>query len=250
MSVVDVVQARGKIHKLMMHGRPFHGLLPQPYDERDTKAEVLVHNFAQKLDHFDMSDNRVWLQEYWLNQQWYKPGGPIFLMLGGEGPDSQGWVTNQELTFVKMGMKYNATLITLEHRYYGPSTPTSNQTVDNLKWLSSRQALADTAFFIQSMNLMYGWDNPQWITFGGSYSGALSAWMRQQYPNIVIGAIASSGPVLAKLDFAEYIDVVQTSLSTYSPQCADNIRTGMAQLPILMQTPDGRANLTKTFKQV
>jgi hypothetical protein len=31
--------------------------------------------------------------------------------------------------------------------------------------------------------------------------GALSAWMRQQYPDLVTGAIASSGPVFAKLDF-------------------------------------------------
>jgi hypothetical protein len=41
----------------------------------------------------------------------------------------------------------------------------------NMKWLSSEQALADIADFITAMNAQYKWDNPKWVTFGGSYSG-------------------------------------------------------------------------------
>lgn len=37
-------------------------------------------------------------------------------------------------------------------------------------------------------------DNP-WVTVGGSYPGALSAWFRLKYPHLTIGAIASSAVV-------------------------------------------------------
>ena len=40
-----------------------------------------------------------------------------------------------------------------------------------------------------------------WISIGGSYPGALSAWFRSKYPHLTIGAISSSGVILAVEDF-------------------------------------------------
>lgn len=69
-------------------------------------------------------------------------------------------------------------------------------------YLSSEQALADLAYFIESINAQYNFGpNTKWIAFGGSYPGSLAAWLREKYPHLVYGAISSSGPLLAKIDF-------------------------------------------------
>ena len=45
-----------------------------------------------------------------------------------------------------------AMYISIEHRYYGESLPFAEFTAANLQWLSSQQALADTANFIEQHN--------------------------------------------------------------------------------------------------
>lgn len=42
---------------------------------------------------------------------------------------------------------------------------------DNLKYLSSMQALADLAHFRKSITNEYGFTKNKWISFGGSYPG-------------------------------------------------------------------------------
>lgn len=46
--------------------------------------------------------------------------------------------------------------------------------------------------------------NSPWITIGGSYPGALSAWFRYKYPHLTIGAIASSAVILAIEDMKDF----------------------------------------------
>lgn len=65
------------------------------------------------------------------------------------------------------------------------------------------QALADAASFIKAMNSEH--DLPahtKWIVFGGSYAGSLATWLRLKYPDLVYAAVASSAPLLAKLDYS------------------------------------------------
>lgn len=74
--------------------------------------------------------------------------------------------------------------------------------VKNLKYLSSQQALADLAYFIEIMNIDYKLPNDtKWIAFGGSYAGSLAAWLRSKYPHLLHGAVSASGPLLAEIDF-------------------------------------------------
>ena len=60
----------------------------------------------------------------------------------------------------------------------------------SLQYLSSEQALADLATFIRAMNDKYDLTRKnKWISFGGSYPGALSAWLRLKYPHLVSGEV-------------------------------------------------------------
>uniref|UniRef100_A0A8R1HS23 Uncharacterized protein n=1 Tax=Caenorhabditis japonica TaxID=281687 RepID=A0A8R1HS23_CAEJA len=232
--------------KKVFLGRPPHGFLPEP-DAIETSSYPSGFEqgtFRQKVDHFDNKNPDFFQQKFFKNAQWAKPGGPNFLMIGGEGPESSRWVLNPNITYLTWAQKYGATVYILEHRFYGDSLVGDN--TDFTK-LSSLQMLYDLAEFINAVKLQTGTTTP-WITFGGSYSGAMSAWMREVFPDLVAGAVASSGPVFAKTDFYEYLMVVEKSIRTYNSVCADNIKSGFDTMRQLFLTKEGRQNLTNIFQ--
>ncbi|EYB94815.1 hypothetical protein Y032_0167g136 [Ancylostoma ceylanicum] len=214
----------------------------------DAKEEY----FDQKLDHFDGSSQQTWRQRYYHNFQ-YTSGSnnikTVFLRLGGEGPLRMSTVSNEATPMMTLAKEHGAAVFALEHRFYGASRPTPNQSVKNLKYLSSRQALKDVAYFIQEMNKKYKLEGARWVTFGGSYSGALSLWFRQQYPELVVGAVGSSAPLDAEFDFWGYLEVVEDALRTqHSNDCAENVRKGFKEIRELMKTKEGRDQLSEIFK--
>lgn len=68
--------------------------------------------------------------------------------------------------------------VVLEHRYYGASIPTPDMSTENLRFLTTDQALADTAFFAENVvfeglaDLDLTAPNVPYIAYGGSYAGA------------------------------------------------------------------------------
>lgn len=93
-------------------------------------------------------------------------------------------------------VKYKQMFLFFFLRFY------SDLSTTNLQYLTSKQALADLALFILNMKQKYNLSPTQkWIAFGGSYPGSLAAWAREKYPDLIYGAISSSGPLLAKVDF-------------------------------------------------
>lgn len=163
----------------------------------------------------------------------------------GSGGFSKSWISNS-WAFVQWAQEWNATAYTLEHRFYGDteSALLGNTSLPRLRLLSAEQALADAAVFIENVNKAKNLKNPRWIVFGGSYPGNLAAWMRLKYPQLVLGAVASSAPVEAKTNFYEYVQVVEESFQLYGFEgCADVIEKYFKIAEELIETPEGRAVL-------
>ncbi|KHJ88599.1 serine carboxypeptidase S28 [Oesophagostomum dentatum] len=211
--------------------------------------KIGIYHITQYLDHFDSSSNKTWKQRYFYNEEYRSAGSDVvFLMIGGEDPGGFGWVVNPEFPFLIWAKKFGAIALVLEHRFYGESRPTPDQSVENLKYLNSRQAIADVAHFIRTMNAEYGLKNPLWITFGGSYAGSLALWARQAYPDLIAGAVDSSAPLNAVVDYWGYLEVVENVLRSYNETCAENVRKGFQTISYLMLSEDGRAKLSTVLK--
>jgi len=57
-----------------------------------------------------------------MNLKYYKKGGPVFLMIGGEEEISNNWMNSG--AWIEYAQRFNALCFHLEHRYYGRSHPT------------------------------------------------------------------------------------------------------------------------------
>uniref|UniRef100_A0A0B7A1H0 Serine protease K12H4.7 n=1 Tax=Arion vulgaris TaxID=1028688 RepID=A0A0B7A1H0_9EUPU len=235
----------------MIRGRPKGGLLGSPGMKHHPVHRKPVQTppeqwYLQKLDHFNGADTRYWKQRYFTNDTFYVSGGPLFVQIGGEGTADPIWLV--EGAWIDYARTYNAYCVLLEHRFYGKSYPTTDMSVENLQFLSSEQALADLAVFINDLKQKLSF--PKVITFGGSYPGSLSAWFRLKYPHLVDGAVASSAPLLAIVDFTDYLKVVDASLRTADPSGACNaaISTATGIIQNNLTTLEGRQKIKNLFK--
>ncbi|KAI9293223.1 peptidase S28 [Neoconidiobolus thromboides FSU 785] len=178
--------------------------------------ETTEYWFDQILTHDDTPDSNItWQQRYFINDQFYQPGGPAFLFIGGESELSGSWAQNSLLS--KAAEEHKGVVYALEHRFYGKSYPKSDLTLDSLKYLTSDLAIDDLAYFAKNIQLPQSNTTTndittKWILYGGSYPGNLSAWARKKHSDIFHAAIASSAPVEAKENFYEYDLQVQRSL--------------------------------------
>ncbi|VDK56834.1 unnamed protein product, partial [Anisakis simplex] len=267
-------------------GRPRKGFLGDSLANKPhirAQFDASTATFDQILDHFTPSDTQLLLfQRYFYNMNYYKANDRVFLMLRGESRADNEWITYTGYPLVRWAMNHSAALFELEHRFYGDSRPFPTLATENLKYLSSKQAIEDAAYFIRYINEKFNFSDPKWVVFGGSYSGlaqyrlliyymlqshqcqeffgALAAWLREKHPELVVGAVASSAPVEAKLDFyglfsfyffcvfIEYLEVVQKDIRSCSVSCASAVGEAFNAMSELIWTKEGRKNLTETFK--
>ncbi|MBZ3877856.1 Thymus-specific serine protease [Sciurus carolinensis] len=188
----------------------------------------------QPLDPFNASDGRSFLQRYWVNDQ-HRAGqeGPVFLHLGGEGHLGPGSVMAGHPA--ALAPAFGALVISLEHRFYGLSIPSGGLGMAQLRYLSSRHALADVVSARRALSRLFNVSSSSpWICFGGSYAGSLAAWTRLKFPHLIFASVASSAPVRATLDFSEYNDVVSRGLASVaiggSLQCLAAVSAAFAEV--------------------
>ena len=136
---------------------------------------------------------------------------PVFLYAGNEGA-IESFYNNSGGVF-ELAEQFQATVIFIEHRYYGESLPFGPEDSfdkEKLRFLTVEQALADYTNFIANLPTLVGCSSSSsssptattrktplcdTVLFGGSYGGMLAAWHRFKYPHITLGAIASGAPI-------------------------------------------------------
>lgn len=93
-----------------------HGLLrPPPHRDGQKPLDAQWYE-QQRLDHSNPDDKRTWRQRYFVNQTHWEPkNGPVFLMLGGEGPASPEWLM-VDTEIMLNAVQYHALVIEIEHR--------------------------------------------------------------------------------------------------------------------------------------
>jgi len=179
------------------------------------------HNFSTPVDHFHNESqyaphsNGFFPLRYWFDASHYKPGGPVIILQSGEVSAVGRLPFMQKGILAELSAATGGISVVLEHRYYGTSFPTPDLSTENLRFLTTQQALADEAYFAQHITFPglehYGdlsSNTTAYISYGGSYPGAFSAFLRIQYPDIFWGSISSSGVTKAIYDYWQYFEPI------------------------------------------
>ncbi|KAB5583409.1 serine carboxypeptidase S28-domain-containing protein [Coniochaeta sp. 2T2.1] len=214
------------------------GLFDDDDDDEPARVYVPTYNITMPVDHFNPSDTRTFNNRFFVNDTYYKPGGPvIFYDFGEAGVDEWyaaillgGW--NGSLSApLELAKSRNGVVVGFEHRYYGYSRPfpvsdeedyyaedtytrgTPLGGAADYKYLTVEQALEDVAYFARRFNQTHlGPYHTPWIWVGGSYPGMRGTWMRLHNPDIIYAVWASSAPVQTVADGSAYPNSVYRAL--------------------------------------
>ncbi|RPB27067.1 peptidase S28 [Terfezia boudieri ATCC MYA-4762] len=238
----------------------------------------MIHNgtVILPINHFGHSPTPyTFANRFWVVDQYYKPGGPVFTFDTGEASDGflyHGYLTSNASFFNQYLQEFGAMGVLWEHRYYGKSSPypiNRNTTSEQLRWLTTEQALEDFAVFANKFKWKIGGGgatynntvgglvgkvvdlNPKrtpWVHVGGSYPGARAAMLRDRYPETVFAAYASSAPVQASTNMTFYWDQIYRGLVNYGYEnCTRNIKSALDYIDSQLTRPDTAVAIKHMF---
>lgn len=177
--------------------------------------------FPQLIDHSNPSLG-TFEQRFWWSDNYYGgPGSPIILLTPSEGPeaDASGGRINNASTSGLYAQTNKAAVITLEHRYFGNSTPVGfHFTSETLQHLTLNNSILDLTYFAQNVKLPFDThgkskpDKAPWILMGCSYAGALTAWTQALAPGTFWAYHCGSAVVEAKSDLWDYYAPIQQAM--------------------------------------
>ncbi|GAM87662.1 hypothetical protein ANO11243_056890 [Dothideomycetidae sp. 11243] len=213
-----------------------------------------AHTLSVPIDHFptdpsyEPHSKASFKLRYWFDATSFKPGGPVIVFLAGETEGTNRLPSLQNGIIAQLTQATAGIGVVLEHRYYGKSIPTPDFSTANLRFLTTQQAMADAVYFAQSIvfpglekHNLTSLTTP-YISYGRSYSGAQSAFLRVKYPDTFWGSIASSSPVKPSWDFWQY----SNAIIKYGPR--DCIRKQQAFVHVIDVLLMGKAKCTPAEK--
>ncbi|XP_073838513.1 putative serine protease K12H4.7 [Musca autumnalis] len=235
-----------KISKLQLKNRWW--MVGGEHNKRGNYSGDFVQEMwlTQNVNHFiydlleegnrNNSSQQKWMMRYYVNSEHYEPGGPIFIMVGGEW-EIQPYLLSQG-HFNDMARQHSAVMFYTEHRFYGKSWPKSATSLDDLQYLNVLQALEDLRYFIKyQKSSRNDLSNAHVVLVGASYSGSMVAWFMQLYPHEANVAWASSAPLLAKMDFYEFMTLTMEVIQQKGGvECSKGLEEGFEELHKVLST--------------
>ena len=197
---------------------------------------------TQSLDHFSVSETRTFQQRYWITATFATGAdAPVLLYVCGES--ECGSSPLQFGPLLKIARETGAFIVSFEHRYYGKSQPFGDLSTENLKFLSTAQAIEDLRSFRSILRKSKSM-NGRWILVGGSYAGNLAAYARMKFPQDFAGAVASSAPVRPEPNFNEYDHQVAMLAGG---ACTLHLQKALSEIESTTKTQDGFARVERDF---
>ncbi|TRM65202.1 peptidase S28 [Schizophyllum amplum] len=171
------------------------------------------------VDHNDASLG-TFSTRYWVNYEYYEPGGPIIFMNMGE-VNAEGYthyITNSTINGM-IAQQESGLLIIMEHRFYGESNPFPNLNEDSLWYLTIEQAIQDNVYFARNVKLD--------VDIRYVPRGALTAFQKVAEPDVFYIHYGSSAVIQTQVDFHEYFTPIRQNMPA---NCSADVQAVIAYI--------------------
>lgn len=116
----------------------------------------------------------------------------------------------------------------------------SENTFENLEYLTIDQTLSDVALFIDAIKLAHNGQRSNVIVWGSGYGATLAAWARKRYPHLIDAAWSSSGIFnLEAYTYSQYDLLEFTILANGGEECRNQVKATFGVMHELVEAGEG-----------